>query len=231
MPIPVTPVAPAPAVPDSSDATATFDAQYEAFNAWEKNNLQPEVNALAIATYANAVSAASAAAAAGAVAWVSGAAYTAGTSVVTSGIDFQAYRRKTTSSAGTTDPSLDGTNWARINLAADAITRTARTSNTILAEADRASLIDINDISYTVPGPLSYLLNMGSVVAETAAQAGKFSFDRVKNPLAVSDEIRRRVEQYYERQRSAENRRRAQEFPVWFEMYERLGTEREGEQF
>lgn len=93
----------------------------------------------------------------------------------------------------------------------------------------RASLIDINDISYTVPGPLSYLLNMGSVVAETAAQAGKFSFDRVKNPMAVSDEIRRRVEQYYERQRTAENRRRAQEFPVWFEMYERLGTEREGE--
>ncbi len=95
----------------------------------------------------------------------------------------------------------------------------------------RASLIDINDISYTVPDPVSYLLNMGNVVAETAAQAGKFSFDRVKNPLAVSDEIRRRVEQYYERQRSAENRRRAQEFPVWFEMYERLGTEREGEQF
>lgn len=149
MPIPVTPVAPAPAVPDSSDATATFDAQYEAFNAWEKNNLQPEVNALAIATYANAVSAASAAAAAGAVAWVSGAAYTAGTSVVTSGIDFQAYRRKTTSSAGTTDPSLDGTNWARINLAADAITRTARTSNTILAEADRSSLIDITSGTFS----------------------------------------------------------------------------------
>jgi len=48
-------------------------------------------------------------------AWVSGAAYTAGSSVVWSPINFRAYRRKTTSSAGTTDPSIDTTNWAPVD--------------------------------------------------------------------------------------------------------------------
>ena len=42
-----TPVTAGPAVPDSADPEITFDAQYEAFNTWEKNNLQPEINALA----------------------------------------------------------------------------------------------------------------------------------------------------------------------------------------
>lgn len=95
----------------------------------------------------------------------------------------------------------------------------------------RAALSDINDISYSIPGPLNTILNMGNVYAETAAQVGRFTFERVKNPMGVADEIRRRVEQFYERQRTAENRRRAQEFPVWFEMYERLGKERESEIF
>lgn len=95
----------------------------------------------------------------------------------------------------------------------------------------RAELKDINDISYVVPGPLNYLLNMGNVYAETAAQGGRFAFEYIKNPQSVADEIRRRVEQYHERMRTMENRRRIQEFPVWFEMYERLGKEREKEMF
>lgn len=139
---------PAPTSPDRSDR-ATFSARAIALDDWTKNSLVPQLQLAINAAYNNAVEAQGFAAALGAVAWVSGAAYTAGTSVVTSGIDFQAYRRKTTSSAGTTDPSLDGTNWARINLAADAITRTARTSNTILAEADRASLIDITSGTFS----------------------------------------------------------------------------------
>ena len=43
-----------PAVPDSSNTEATFDAQWEAFNAWAKNDLQPGVNALATVTKTNA---------------------------------------------------------------------------------------------------------------------------------------------------------------------------------
>lgn len=63
-----TPIPAAPAVPKSSDPEATFDAQYEAFNAWEHDQLQPGMNALAANVYGNAqdaqVSAASAAASA-----------------------------------------------------------------------------------------------------------------------------------------------------------------------
>lgn len=57
-----------------------------------------------------ATSASSAALSAGAVVWVSGLTYTAGETRY-SPLDFMTYRRKTTG-AGTTDPSLDSSNWA-----------------------------------------------------------------------------------------------------------------------
>ena len=67
---------------------------------------------------------------------------------------------------------------------------------------------------------------------EKSLHAGeRFTFEYVENPQSVADEIRRRVEQYHERMRTMENRRRIQEFPVWFEMYERLGKDREKEMF
>jgi hypothetical protein len=61
---------------------------------------------------AAAASAAGAAAAADVTAWVSGTNYTTGINVY-SPINFQTYRRRT-NGAGTTDPSLDATNWALI---------------------------------------------------------------------------------------------------------------------
>lgn len=61
MPTNPTIVADGPAVPDSSVATTTFDAQYEAFNLWEKSTLRPGMNALATATYNNALEAVAAA--------------------------------------------------------------------------------------------------------------------------------------------------------------------------
>lgn len=60
-----------------------------------------------------AISAVAAASAANAVAWVSGTTYAAG-DVRFSPIDFQSYRRLVTG-AGTTDPSLDTTNWTQIS--------------------------------------------------------------------------------------------------------------------
>lgn len=138
----------APTSPDRSDA-ATFSARAIALDDFTKNVQIPEMQLAINAAYNNAVEAQGFAAALGAVAWVSGAAYTAYTSVVVSPANFQAYRRKTTSSAGTTDPSLDGTNWAAVNLFTAAVTRSARTSNTILAEADRASLIDITSGTFS----------------------------------------------------------------------------------
>lgn len=56
------PVAPveieaAPAVPNSDDDEVDFDPAYQAFYTWEKNKLQPGLNAQAAAGYQNAVSA------------------------------------------------------------------------------------------------------------------------------------------------------------------------------
>ena len=56
-----TPIDAGPAVPSSADSEATFDAAYEAFNAWEKNQLQPQANALAANVFNNATEAADAA--------------------------------------------------------------------------------------------------------------------------------------------------------------------------
>lgn len=49
-----TPIDAGPAVPSSADSEVTFDAAYEAFNAWEKNQLQPQANALASNVFNNA---------------------------------------------------------------------------------------------------------------------------------------------------------------------------------
>jgi hypothetical protein len=126
MTTPVTAVADGPAVPDSSVATATFDAQYEAFNTWEKDTLRPGMNALAAATYTNAVeaeadataaagsasAAAASALAAGAILWVSGTTYAIGDSRVAP-LDLANVYVRRTAGAGTTDPSADPTNWLK----------------------------------------------------------------------------------------------------------------------
>ena len=49
-----TPITAAPPVPDSGQPEPTFDAQYEAFNTWERQQLVPGANALAANVYANA---------------------------------------------------------------------------------------------------------------------------------------------------------------------------------
>lgn len=59
---PIVPVDPGPSVPSSSDPETTFDAAYEAFLSWQKNNLQPQINALSVANTNNATEALNAAA-------------------------------------------------------------------------------------------------------------------------------------------------------------------------
>lgn len=51
------PIPEGPAVPDSSADQPVFDAAFEASLAWQKNELRPGANALALATYNNAVAA------------------------------------------------------------------------------------------------------------------------------------------------------------------------------
>ena len=132
--------------PPSRNSPSTFADVGDAFLAalptfgTEANTLRDTV----VAAEANCIAAA---AGAGATLWVSGTTYAAGNARY-SPIDYQTYRRKT-AGAGTTDPSLDSTNWARLNVSAPSVTRTARTSNTILVEADRGTLIDITSGTFS----------------------------------------------------------------------------------
>jgi len=137
--LPVTPSRNRPVeFPDEGDAflgaLPLFGSEMEA------SRIEVATNKLAAAS--SALAAAGSATAAGAIAWVSGTTYAIGNARY-SPIDGQTYRRKT-AGAGATDPSLDGTNWVRINLTATSIARSARTSNTILAEADRGNIIDVS---------------------------------------------------------------------------------------
>lgn len=93
-------------------------------NAWtgQVNTVAGEVNTNATNAATSetnaAASAAAAAASSGATIWVSGTTYAIG-DVRFSPINFISYRR-TTTGGGTTDPSLDTTNWASLSATASA---------------------------------------------------------------------------------------------------------------
>jgi hypothetical protein len=59
-------------------------------------------------------------------------------------------------------------------------------------------------------------------VIQTAAEFGTLIFYSVPDPRAVSDEILTRMDNAKRRQEEEEARRRAQDLPDWFEMYNRL---------
>lgn len=119
--------------------------------ATEANALEANVDALEAAAAASAVAAAASASASAASAsapiWVSGTTYAIG-NVAWSPINAQSYRR-ITAGAGTTDPSIDGTNWTLIYAGNNSINRSARTSNTVLGTADRGTLVDITSGTFT----------------------------------------------------------------------------------
>lgn len=64
MPTAPTPIDAGPAVPNANDPEVTFDAMFEASLTWQKDDLQPQANALAENVYDNAVEAAASAVAA-----------------------------------------------------------------------------------------------------------------------------------------------------------------------
>lgn len=129
MPTAPTAVTTAPTAPDRADR-ATFSSRATAWADYQKTNLVPEINALATNVYNNAVEAeadataaaadaadaaaalAAATAISGATKWISGTVYAEG-AVVWSPINYQSYRRKS-AGGGTTDPSIDNTNWASL---------------------------------------------------------------------------------------------------------------------
>jgi hypothetical protein len=112
------------------------------------NAVASEINSTAINVEDNRALAEAAAGAATATAnstlWISGTTYTAGV-VVYSPINYLSYRRKTTG-AGTTDPSLDTTNWATVFGSGDVTqtgvqTLTNKTLNTPILNGTREKRI------------------------------------------------------------------------------------------
>lgn len=145
-----------PAPPDPNDR-ATFNSRAYPWSAAQQT-LATEVGAVAANVYGNATEAVNAAAlavpaaaaaeaASNATLWVNGTTYAAGV-VVWSPINALSYRRKS-AGAGTTDPSADSANWAALAGGTPSLTRSARTSNTILGTADKGTLIDITSGTFS----------------------------------------------------------------------------------
>lgn len=145
-----------PAPPDPNDR-ATYNARAYPWSVAQQT-LATEVAAVADNVFDNATEAAAAAAlavpaaaaaeaASNAALWVSGTTYAAG-DVVWSPINALSYRRKS-AGAGTTDPSADSANWASLAGGVPSLLRSARTSNTMLAAADKGKLIDITSGTFS----------------------------------------------------------------------------------
>jgi CRP-like cAMP-binding protein/membrane protein YdbS with pleckstrin-like domain len=85
-----------------------------------------------------------------------------------------------------------------------------------------AALARIQNVEMRIPSPIHWLFDYGNVVIQTAAEFGTLIFYSVPNPRAVADEILTRMDNAQRRQEEEEARRRAQDLPDWFEMYNRL---------
>lgn len=135
-------------LPPFPDRGLSAEAFQSAADDWggALGNFGDEINAAAVEMDAAAVIADEAAGLIAETKWVSGTTYALG-DVVWSPIDYQTYRR-IVAGAGTTDPSADGTNWLNIT-SKSKVTRSVRTSNTILGKSDHGKLIEITTGGFT----------------------------------------------------------------------------------
>ncbi len=132
-------------------ALPTFQSQINSVSTY-LDGLGTAVDADAAASALNAANAEAAAdaalAASGATLWVSGTTYAAG-DVVWSPITYQTFRRKT-NGAGTTDPSLDSTNWQPLTTSGGALPNySVRTGNYTAVNQD--SILCVGTFTVTLP--------------------------------------------------------------------------------
>jgi membrane protein YdbS with pleckstrin-like domain len=78
----------------------------------------------------------------------------------------------------------------------------------------------IQNVSFTIPGPIATLLNYGTVTIFTAGTGGKLDFLWVRNPRAVQQEIFGRLRIYEEQQRKQRREERWELLPDWFAAYD-----------
>ncbi len=88
-----------------------------------------------------------------------------------------------------------------------------------------AGLGRIQNVSMSIPSPIHWLFNFGNVTCQTAAEIGAFVFFAVPDPRAVAQEIQSRMERYRRQDEIESARKRSQELPDWFEMYNRIEQE------
>ncbi len=97
-----------------------------------------------------------------------------------------------------------------------------------LSEVRRsARLIDIQNVAVEIPTPFHYWLNYGHVQMETAGKEGVLTFNKVAGPREVAAEINRRIDAFRRNEELNAARKRAQELPDWFEMYNRLDPDKQ----
>lgn len=88
-----------------------------------------------------------------------------------------------------------------------------------------APLGNVLSLKYERPGLLGYLLNFGTVVAQVAGS--EFRFEGVFDPVAVQNDVYRRMEAQKNKQAAAEDARKRDEMADWLTVYHRVQAERE----
>lgn len=197
--IPITPSA-VPPFPSLSNRT-TYNALAYAWANFMAGTGQADTVALAGATYNNAVEAAAnaltasssatsagiseqnAAASAGAAMWVSGTTYTLG-AAVWSPVDRLVYRR-IVAGAGTTDPSADGANWARLGALGMAVFVVTATTQTA-AINNHYILTNVAATTVTLPaapqsGDVVWITVANNLTTNVIARNGKTIMELAEN--------------------------------------------------
>jgi hypothetical protein len=188
---PITPTA-VPAFPALSNRT-TYNALAYAWANFMGSTFQSELTSIADTTYDNTVEAAAAAltastaatnagiseqnaaASAGAAMWVSGTTYALG-DAVWSPVDRLVYRR-IVAGAGTTDPSADGTNWARLGTVGMAVFVVSGTTQTA-AINNHYVLTNVAATTVTLPaspqsGDVVWITVANNLASNVIARNGK----------------------------------------------------------
>jgi len=78
----------------------------------------------------------------------------------------------------------------------------------------------IQNVSFTIPGPVATIFDFGTVTIFTAGAEGKLDFSWVRDPRGVQQEIFRRIRIYEERQRRQRREDQADLLPEWFAAYD-----------
>ncbi|MFN8475002.1 MAG: cyclic nucleotide-binding domain-containing protein [Anaerolineae bacterium] len=85
-----------------------------------------------------------------------------------------------------------------------------------------ASLDNLQDVTFTIPGPIARFFNYGDIVMETAGSSGRQSWSFVPDPRTVQNEIIRRMEASRRMKAESERKSRETEIKEWIGEYHKL---------